>query len=233
MDITKYDPSLFKKRYGKAAAAFGTVFCADLPLLNGKHALDQSQSQTVPLLLVGAVCLIEFVENMLLRLRAQSRSGVLHGKDDLLLLFGQRHPHKPAFGAELDRVADQIVPHVAHHRFISQILDPLQLHIELNVLRLPRGFQINNGLSDLLIEPVQAAVKALEGGAMAALDMACDNALIKYLKGQSLAPFGEGQLIGYLLAKESELVSVRTVMAGRKAKLSPEQITERLRNSYV
>lgn len=85
----------------------------------------------------------------------------------------------------------------------------------------------------IFVQPVEAAVKALSGGAMAALDMACDNALIKYLKSQSLAPFGEGQLIGYLLAKESELVSVRTVMAGRKAKLSPEQITERLRNSYV
>ena len=85
----------------------------------------------------------------------------------------------------------------------------------------------------IFAEPADAAIKALNGGAMAALDMACDNALIKYLKGQSLAPFGEGQLIGYLLAKESELVSVRTVMAGRKAKLSPEQITERLRNSYV
>lgn len=85
----------------------------------------------------------------------------------------------------------------------------------------------------IFAEPIQAALKAISGGAMAPLDMACDNALIKYLKGQSLAPFGEVQLIGYLLAKESELVSIRTVMAGRRAKLSPEQITERLRNSYV
>lgn len=84
-----------------------------------------------------------------------------------------------------------------------------------------------------LAAPVEAAVVALAGGALAPLDLACDNALIAYLRSSALVPFGEAQVIGYLLAKESELVSVRTVMVSRHAGLSPEQITERLRNSYV
>ena len=81
--------------------------------------------------------------------------------------------------------------------------------------------------------PVEAACAALAGQNLAALDLACDNALISYLRGCSLVPFGEAQVIGYLLAKEAELVSIRTVMVGRHAGLSPEQITERLRSSYV
>ncbi len=87
--------------------------------------------------------------------------------------------------------------------------------------------------SPALAAPVEAAVAALSGGSLAALDLACDNALIGYLRSSSLIPFGEAQVIGYLLAKEAELVSVRTVMVGRHAGLSPEQITERLRISYV
>ena len=78
--------------------------------------------------------------------------------------------------------------------------------------------------------PVEAACAALSGGSLAALDLACDNALISYLRTSALVPFGEAQVIGYLLAKEAELVSVRTVMV---AGLTPEQITERLRISYV
>ncbi len=81
--------------------------------------------------------------------------------------------------------------------------------------------------------PVEAACAALSGGSLAALDLACDNALISYLRTSALVPFGEAQVIGYLLAKEAELVSVRTVMVGRHAGLTPEQITERLRISYV
>ena len=81
--------------------------------------------------------------------------------------------------------------------------------------------------------PVEAACSALSGGSLAALDLACDNALISYLRTSALVPFGEAQVIGYLLAKEAELVSVRTVMVGRHAGLTPEQITERLRISYV
>lgn len=79
----------------------------------------------------------------------------------------------------------------------------------------------------------QAAAQALGGGGLAALDMACDNALIHYVRSARLIAFGEAHIISYLVAREAELVSVRTIMSGRRSGLSEEQIIERLRVSYV
>ncbi|MEG2175118.1 MAG: V-type ATPase subunit, partial [Oscillospiraceae bacterium] len=80
----------------------------------------------------------------------------------------------------------------------------------------------------------QAAAWAMEGEVtLAALDMACDNALINYIRTARLIAFGEASVIAYLVAREAELVSVRTIMVGRRAGLSEEQIMERLRMSYV
>jgi len=85
-----------------------------------------------------------------------------------------------------------------------------------------------------LAEAAQAGVKALKGeGKLAEMDLACDNALIKYLKGAKYVAFGAEPLIGYLAALEAEITAVRTIMAGRLAELSPEKIIERLRETYV
>ncbi|MEG1849315.1 MAG: V-type ATPase subunit, partial [Oscillospiraceae bacterium] len=78
-----------------------------------------------------------------------------------------------------------------------------------------------------------AAAQALTDGGLAALDLACDNALIQYIRAARLIAFGEAHIISYLTAREAELVSVRTVMAGRAAGLREDQIMERLRVSYV
>ncbi|MBQ9534589.1 MAG: V-type ATPase subunit [Clostridia bacterium] len=78
------------------------------------------------------------------------------------------------------------------------------------------------------------ASEAAEGrGDMARLDMECDNALLAYLEEAKNVPFGEAHVISYVLNTENELTSVRTVMAGRAAGLSGEQIAERLRKSNV
>lgn len=68
---------------------------------------------------------------------------------------------------------------------------------------------------------------------MAEMDKACDNALVGYLKSAKLVAFGEAHVIAYLVAFEAQLVAIRTVMMGRKARLSEEKIIERLRESYV
>jgi V/A-type H+-transporting ATPase subunit C len=65
------------------------------------------------------------------------------------------------------------------------------------------------------------------------MDLACDNALLKYLKKAKYVAFGAEPLIGYLAALEAELTSVRTVTAGLMVGLSADTITERLRESYV
>lgn len=85
-----------------------------------------------------------------------------------------------------------------------------------------------------LSQAAHAAAEALEqGGSLAALDLACDNALMRYIRSARLIPFGEAHVISYLLARESELVAVRIVMSGRAAGLTEAQILERLRMSYV
>lgn len=85
-----------------------------------------------------------------------------------------------------------------------------------------------------LTDAAETAAGALSGGVpLAALDMVCDNALIEYIRASRLIPFGEATVISHLLAFESQLVAVRTVMSGRSSGLSEERITERLRMSYV
>ena len=85
-----------------------------------------------------------------------------------------------------------------------------------------------------LAEAADAAAMAVEaGGSLAALDLACDNALLNYLRPSRIAPFGETQLIAYMQAFESELISVRTILSGRIAQMSEDRIVERLRMSYV
>lgn len=80
----------------------------------------------------------------------------------------------------------------------------------------------------------EAAADVLSGDmALSGLDIACDNTLIAYIRTSRLIPFGEATVIAYLLAFESQLVAVRTVMSGRATGLSEENITERLRMSYV
>lgn len=74
---------------------------------------------------------------------------------------------------------------------------------------------------------------AIAGGGLTAFERSCDNTLMAYVAGAKYIPFGEAVLIGYLVAKESELTAVRIIMTGRLAGLSSELIRERLRDAYV
>ncbi|MCL2166068.1 MAG: V-type ATPase subunit [Clostridiales bacterium] len=79
-----------------------------------------------------------------------------------------------------------------------------------------------------------AGAGALRGeNSLASLDLACDNTLLKYLKAAKYVAFGAEPLIGYILAIEAELISVRTVISGRLAGLAADMISERLRETYV
>ncbi len=85
-----------------------------------------------------------------------------------------------------------------------------------------------------LAAAAQAGAQALRGEAsLSAVDLACDDVLLNYLKSAKYVAFGAEPLIGYLAAVEAELTAVRTVITGRLAGLAPEMITERLRETYV
>jgi len=85
-----------------------------------------------------------------------------------------------------------------------------------------------------LSDASELACAALNGGGdLAALDKACDDALMEYLRSERLMPFNEAQVASYLLAVENELTAVRVLLAGRRARLPEERLLERLRESYV
>lgn len=80
----------------------------------------------------------------------------------------------------------------------------------------------------------QTAAGAIgEKTGLAPVDLACDNTLISYLKGSRLIPFGDATVIAHILATESQLTAVRSIVSGKTAGVDEQKIAERLRISYV
>jgi len=85
-----------------------------------------------------------------------------------------------------------------------------------------------------LKEAAHSAADALrEGRGLALVDTQVENALLNYLKNAKYMPFGEMHIIAYIAARETEFTAINMVLAARKAGLSPEEIMERLRETYV
>ena len=76
-----------------------------------------------------------------------------------------------------------------------------------------------------------AALTAPGSGELTAFERMCDDAVMHYLEGARLVPFGEQPLIGYLYARESEFTAIRTILSGRMAGLDSDTIRERLREA--
>ena len=85
-------------------------------------------------------------------------------------------------------------------------------------------------LSDILTESVPALK---ETGRFTVLEKFCDNLLMDYVKDSRYVPFGIEPLVSYIVAKESEVKTVRIIMAGKLAGISSELIKERIRNTYA
>lgn len=66
-----------------------------------------------------------------------------------------------------------------------------------------------------------------------AFDCWCDNLMIRRLKPQKYNPFTIGPLVGYLLARESEIKSARIILSAKLNGLPQEEVRERLRECYV
>lgn len=61
----------------------------------------------------------------------------------------------------------------------------------------------------------------------------CDNHLMDYIKKARYISFGIEPVVAFIFAKETELKTVRIVLASRLANLNAETIKERLRDTYV
>ena len=68
---------------------------------------------------------------------------------------------------------------------------------------------------------------------LSAFERWCDNLLIRRIHPQLYNAFGLGPLAAYILARESEIKSVRIVLSGKKNHLPEESIRERVRETYV
>lgn len=95
-----------------------------------------------------------------------------------------------------------------------------------------------SGLSDLysptlLAGAAEAGAAALQGGSLTDFERACDDALTDYLAGAQLMPFGEGPVLGYLAARETEYTNLRILLLGRGSELQADVIRARLRASYA
>ncbi|WP_027623247.1 V-type ATP synthase subunit C [Clostridium lundense] len=60
-----------------------------------------------------------------------------------------------------------------------------------------------------------------------------ENYLMEYVKKAKYVSFGVEPLIGYIIAKETEIKILRIIMVGKLNNIAPEVIRERLRDVYV
>ena len=75
--------------------------------------------------------------------------------------------------------------------------------------------------------------EAVNGAPLTAFELACDNAVNKYLSEAKLVSYGSEPLTAYLAAIESETTAVRMILTGRLAGIESAIIKERLRDMYA
>ena len=80
------------------------------------------------------------------------------------------------------------------------------------------------------LEPAFDSIRG--GGSLSLFEKLCDNALVAMLDEARTIPFGMEPMAAYLAGKESEAKAARIVMASKLAGAEPQQITERLRETY-
>jgi V/A-type H+-transporting ATPase subunit C len=60
-----------------------------------------------------------------------------------------------------------------------------------------------------------------------------DNFLISSLWKSKLVSFGPEPLVTYIIARENEIRALRIILTGKKNRVLPDNIRERLRDVYV
>ena len=75
--------------------------------------------------------------------------------------------------------------------------------------------------------------EAVKGGRLTEFELECDNTVNRYIKDAKLRGFGPEAVAGYLSAVENNITSVRMILTGLLAGISPNTLRERLRLSYV
>ena len=61
----------------------------------------------------------------------------------------------------------------------------------------------------------------------------CDNHIIEEIRGELYESFGIGPIAAYIIAKQTEMKSLRIILSGKENGFSEKMITERVRETYV
>lgn len=92
------------------------------------------------------------------------------------------------------------------------------------------------GLDDLYayltITPYDGAVEALKAS-YSAFEKWCDDRLMALVQDQKSEFFNVGPLFAYVVARRSEIASVRVILSGKLNELDEDMIRERVREMYV
>lgn len=83
---------------------------------------------------------------------------------------------------------------------------------------------------ELLVENIDLTEKRVR---LTNFDRAADDFVLDYLKGARLVAAGPDTVIGYVYAKENEVVILRIIMMGNLHALAPEEIDNLLRGVYT
>lgn len=75
--------------------------------------------------------------------------------------------------------------------------------------------------------------EAIERGSLNHFDTVADNFLLAFAKQGKRVSIGPAPIFGYLLAKESEIRTIRIILIGKLAGLSTKVLKERMRTLYV
>lgn len=70
-------------------------------------------------------------------------------------------------------------------------------------------------------------------GSLANMEKIFDNYLIEIIKNSKYTFFGPDAIVSYIFAKEVEIRNIRTLMVGKISGVSPNDLKERLRDTYV
>ena len=119
------------------------------------------------------------------------------------------------------------------YAFLAKLLLPGgSVEVDKIISSLQREQPVTALYAGLLAPAAEAGEQALsEGGGLGRAERLCDRALQDYLGDAALIAFGEQPVISYICAVEKEIRTVRTVLAGRLAGMTAEQIRERLREN--
>ena len=106
--------------------------------------------------------------------------------------------------------------------FLKANDEPLEKWVEL------LGFA--SGYRDVLEVAIQEYIATKK---LTSFEAKADNQLLAKVRAEKYNPFGIESLLGYLLAKETEIKLIRIIMVGKTNQIAAAKIRERMREVYV